>query len=128
MTTVQSELTPLSEVIIDELVRQANEGYPNETCGFIMKLSSGINRNRHYILPCRNVHKSPTHYFEIDHEELAAVYEKEQDIVGMYHSHPNGPDKPSPADKKYAPEGIRYFIVTRTHVFEYDTDTWKAVR
>lgn len=114
---------PLPDYISDVLVRLANEGLPNEICGFVMYSPRSL-----FIVPCDNVHKNPTHYFEVDHDQLAAIYEDEPFIVGMYHSHPNGPDKPSQADRKYAPDqGIRYFIVTKTHVFEYNTETWEAV-
>lgn len=96
----------------------ANEGFPNEICGFIMRQRTG---GSWYFQPCKNIHKNPEHYFEIDPEDLVKIYDKEECIIGMYHSHPNGPEGPSSADRKYAPDnGIRYFIVTRTHVHEYD--------
>lgn len=126
MTAVQSEQT-LPEHIVDRLVYMTNDAYPNEICGFVM--SSEDPQTGPYIVSCRNIHRNPTHYFEVDHEDLAAVYEDEERIIGMYHSHPNGPEGPSGADRKYAPEsGIRYFIVTRTHVHEYNTESWEAVR
>jgi proteasome lid subunit RPN8/RPN11 len=99
----------------------ANEGAPNEICGFLMRDDPACYPS---IVPCRNIAKDPQHHFEIHPEDLLKAYEREEDIVGMYHSHPRGPEGPSEADRKYAPPGgMRYFIVTLTHVYEHDMET-----
>lgn len=113
---------PLPGEIVDQLVRRANEGAPKEVCGFIM-YTTGM-----FILPCTNDHRDPEHYWNISVADLERVYENEENIVGLYHSHPNGPPRASSADIKYAPEGIRYFVVTTTHVIEWDCVNDKEIR
>jgi len=111
----------LPEHIEDMLVKLANSGAPNEICGFVMRWPSD---GKLFILECRNIAKDPEHYFEIHQEDLLKAYENEECLLGMYHSHPRGPEGPSEADRKYAPPGgMRYFIVTLTHVYEHDMET-----
>lgn len=126
MTTVhmrpEAFQAPLPDHIVDQLVRMAGQT-KHEICGFVMYSLNGP-----VIIPCENIHKNPSHYFEMSHEDLERIYDDEELIIGMYHSHPNGPDNPSVLDIKYAPDSpIRYFIITQTHVHEYCTETWEAV-
>jgi desampylase len=108
---------PLPGHIQDDLVYLANQAAPQEACGFIM-YTTGM-----FILKCENVAKDPVRNFRINERDILRVFETEEHIVGMFHSHPRGPNRPSPTDLKYqGPPGIRYFIVTLTHVFEYDME------
>lgn len=112
-------MTPegIPDGLIDDLVKWANLEAPNEMCGFIMRNGP----EKIYLKPCANVAKDPRHHFEIPAEDIVWAYEREQDVVGIYHSHPRGPEGPSEADRKYAPPGkMRYFIVTLTHVYEWE--------
>lgn len=99
------------------LVELANRNFPNEICGFVVKDNYG---HLDFTM-CRNIHPDPEHHFEIHHDDLRKAFENEERLVGMYHSHPRGPDGPSEADRKYAPDyGLRYFIVTMDNVYEYE--------
>lgn len=99
--------------IEDILVKMCVATAPREMCGF-------INADWETI-PITNVHKDPTHHFQMAEKELIAAFTHEN-LIGMYHSHPCGPPQPSEADRKYAPPKLRYWIVTPDGVYEWERE------
>jgi proteasome lid subunit RPN8/RPN11 len=101
------------------LVIMARNEFPKEVCGFIRH--SSVNGNQMWMIhPITNV-ADEVDQFEMDETELIDFYKNFQHlVVGMYHSHPNGRRYPSKTDTEYAPENMRYWIVTREGVFEWD--------
>lgn len=125
MTTVQSKhfIGPLPEFCTQSMVKHAQMEGRLEAVGFVMCIPDlGIIPVR-----CRNIHKNPEHFFEVHHEDLAYVYNREEWIVGMYHSHPTGPPQPSEADYKYANPDLRYFIICDNVVREWDMVNRKEI-
>lgn len=66
----------------------AQEAYPNESCGLIVK---GV------YAPCKNIAKDPKEGFEIDPQ---AIITAGKDLQCVLHSHPDGPAEPSAADQQ----------------------------
>lgn len=96
------------------LMEAARHNAGKEICGFILK--------GWRFLPMRNVSEVEGE-FAMDDEELLAVYRAfDGQIEGVYHSHPNGRREPSNVDIEYAPQGMRYWIVTSTAVIEWDME------
>jgi proteasome lid subunit RPN8/RPN11 len=76
---------------------------PNEACGLLSgDLAAGRVRSFH---PARNEHASPLR-FSLDPRDLVRItYEIEragEDLVAIFHSHPNGVAEPSPTDLREA--------------------------
>lgn len=106
--------------IVHEFTIQAESEYPHECCGFLlgardsdkievreyarMSNSQKDNRERRFLIP-------PEEFLRIDREADA----KGLSIVGIVHSHPDHPDKPSEFDKTHAWPGISYVIVSVSH-------------
>lgn len=111
---------PVSMATRLKLVDRVKLHYPNEACGFIM--ASADPDTRDFIFDVPNVAKRPEHQFQMDEGYLRLAYSDESNIVGMWHTHPNGPDGPSTTDLKFMPPGLRYFVVTLNGVFEYDSN------
>ena len=69
----------------------------------------------HQILPGRNLHARPQQHFLLDAQTLleadAQARAAGDEIVGFYHSHPNGSALPSPHDRRDAWPGYGYLIV-----------------
>jgi proteasome lid subunit RPN8/RPN11 len=90
-----------------QLVSEARSAYPNECCG----LPEGARRDGIIealkLHPTRNLAKRVDR-FEVDPMEqfrlLHALRGTERDIVGCYHSHPNGAPVPSAFDLEMAAE------------------------
>jgi proteasome lid subunit RPN8/RPN11 len=84
---------------------------PEEACGVLAGRQKGELYQTVYALPTTNLLHSPTRYRIDPVEQLAAFNQmdaQELVLVGIYHSHPNGPDGPSPTDiaEAYYPEAV----------------------
>ncbi|MDX8398176.1 MAG: M67 family metallopeptidase [Mariprofundaceae bacterium] len=95
----------------------AAEGYPNEICGLLL---GQTNAQAWIIQEVRQVTNlnteratdrfqlDPAAYQKIDRE----IRHSDLDIIGVFHSHPDCPAKPSPTDLASAWEGFLYPIVS----------------
>lgn len=109
----------------------AIEQFPRESCGVIV-----IHKGKEVYLPCRNIADSATEHFAIDpHDYIAA--EEIGEIVGIVHSHPNVPARPSEADKVMCEaSGLPWYIVNvqrsdagnlhTSEVFRFEPTGYKA--
>lgn len=62
--------------------------------------------------------------FKMAPEDLRVLWDKYgEDLIGVWHTHVHGDPIPSPEDQKWAPVGMRYWIVTYVGVFEYRMNT-----
>ena len=81
-----------------ELMRRDVDGKaPEEACGFL----AGKGQSVSAVIPVTNKLHSPFRYHMDPYEQLQAfqrIEEDGQELLGIYHSHPNGPDVPSPTD------------------------------
>ena len=98
--------------IAAQIVEHAESGYPDEVCGLV----AGRGGVATMTYPGRNISPTPAVAYEIDHDTLAQVFEFEDaglELVAIYHSHPRGPETPSPTDIARAnyPDSV-YLIVS----------------
>lgn len=100
-----------------ELIRLCREGSPREVCGYVVD-QGGV----WGIAAITNTHREPERFYRMDEAETLAVYElAHTEVVGEYHSHPQGPARPSTTDLRYAVPGLRHWIVTPESVTEWET-------
>jgi len=97
----------LAPGMADAIIAHARHGYPDEICGLI----SGREGQAVELHPGRNVSATPRTTFELDVDTLALQIQfadEGLDLVGIYHSHPAGPDVPSATDvaRSYYPEAV----------------------
>ena len=107
-----SETLKIKSEIIDEILNHARADSPIEACGYLAGSKDLIIRA--YSLS--NIDKS-TEHFSFSPEEQFAVLRKARneglEILGVYHSHPQTPARPSPEDIKLAIDpGLVYVIVS----------------
>ncbi|MBN1890892.1 MAG: M67 family metallopeptidase [Thermoflexales bacterium] len=101
--------------LIDQMVEQARAGAPLETCGVL----GGRESRALAVYPLGNALRSPLRY-QADPQALLAAFldieSRDWDIVGIYHSHPAGPDIPSVTDvaEAYYPDAV-YVIISLAH-------------
>lgn len=94
------------------LLNQMQAAYPLEACGLL----AGRENKVAHLYPISNIRKSPVEYEMDPTEQLAAMMDLEDrgwELIGIYHSHPHGPQVPSPTDvaQAYYPEAA-YIIVS----------------
>lgn len=87
---------------IATLLEEAELALPRECCGLLLGLGDLVIR----AVPSRNVHPDPARHFEIDPLALIAAHKAARgggpQVLGYYHSHPNGRAGPSETDRKQA--------------------------
>ncbi len=92
----------LVDTIIPALVAAAAEAHPHECCGLLLGEGTRITHAQ----STANVHPDPATHFEIDPAALIAAYKAERaggpQVLGYYHSHPNGDPTPSATDRAQA--------------------------
>lgn len=102
----------MSAEVATQIVEHAQSGYPDEVCG----LMAGRHGVATMVYPGHNIAPTPADTYELDHDTLARVFDFEDaglELVAIYHSHPRGPETPSPTDiaHAYYPNSV-YLIVS----------------
>jgi proteasome lid subunit RPN8/RPN11 len=110
----------VSSEILSEIEAHASDTYPEECCGLLLgkfekdsklKVADRSKRMENVFLKEERFHR-----YTIDPKEfLTAESEAEKtglEIVGIYHSHPNAPAKPSEFDTKHAWPTLSYVVVS----------------
>lgn len=93
------------------LLEEAARAHPQECCGLLLGEGDRVAEAR----PAANVHPEPTRHFEIDPQALVDAFREGRSggsqVVGYYHSHPNGHPLPSANDCEHAGDGRVWAIV-----------------
>jgi proteasome lid subunit RPN8/RPN11 len=99
--------------------RHVSRRLPQEACGML----AGKNDRVELTLGIRNAERSPVR-FRMDPRAQWRAFQRIEaaglDLVGIYHSHPNGPDHPSPTDIAEAAYPVAQVIWFKTG------GTWRA--
>jgi len=108
----------ISPTACAELRRHGEERYPQECCGVLLGRVAGADRTATLALRCANQERDrPGRRYLIDPRELlGAVHlarRRGEEIVGFYHSHPDHPAQPSPADLDEAHWLGCSYVITR---------------
>lgn len=106
----------LPEQLLSEVGLLACRGYPRECCGLLLgRVGDGMEHVVHRQHPGRNLAAAddryeldPEDYLAADYAAISAGYR----IVGVWHSHPNHPARPSITDRELAWSGWSYLIVS----------------
>lgn len=119
-----------SEHVLDEIRRHAEATYPEECCGLLLgTYRAGANAiQRAYAVENRNEDRrvdryviDPTDYRAADRE----AGKRGLDVVGIYHSHPDHPARPSKTDLEQATfPGYTYVIVSVENGRSSETTAW----
>ncbi len=102
---------------LDKILALAEKDYPYETCGLLLGKIAGDVRTVFgaYETPNANPDRKNDRY-EINPKDYMKAEDKAREfgleIVGVYHSHPDHPDRPSQFDEERAFEGFSYIIVS----------------
>jgi proteasome lid subunit RPN8/RPN11 len=106
----------IPENIINELINQAQQDAPNETCGYLLGITTtdGDIVTENYWM--ENIDHSPEHFSFAPKDQFAALKHarsKSLKILANWHSHPASPSRPSQEDLRLANDPtIRYAILS----------------
>jgi len=94
-------LTKLQKKI---LLDHSHQEEPNESCAILYGSKNGEEITVKEIWPVENIDSTPVE-FTLSFDQTNKMYEKEKElnlnIIGIFHSHPNGEAYPSSTDEKY---------------------------
>ncbi|WP_260927480.1 M67 family metallopeptidase [Novosphingobium sp. 9] len=94
------------------LLEEARDHHPRECCGLLLGEGDRIDS----LVPAPNVAATPETHFEIDPVVLLAAHRRAREsaaaqIVGYYHSHPNGLAEPSGTDRQHSTGDLRIWAI-----------------
>lgn len=99
------------------MVDHAEEAYPHECCGFLLGgEEEGVKIVRRVRAAANQRDDSPQNRYLIDPREFMNVDREARaagcEIVGIYHSHPDHPARPSEFDREHAWPYYSYIILS----------------
>lgn len=127
-------LIVLDREMLDEMHSHALSTFPEECCGLMFGNSSEnydngarevkrIRRMDNAFDSSQRFHRYSLDPREFLKEEKSAE-EKGEEIIGVYHSHPNAPAKPSEFDRTHAWPELSYVIVEVVNGKILETNSW----
>ena len=103
----------IAEQVAAQLVEQVRRSPARECCGLLAGRDGTVTRS----FPAVNAASDPAISYDIAPEELFRLMREMRaaglELLGIYHSHPNGQNEPSPSDveRAYYPDAA-YFIIS----------------
>lgn len=102
----------ISQHAFEAMLAAARAAAPHEACGLLLGTAAHIQT----AAPTANVAPDPTRHFEIDPAALIAAHRAARDgsgaqVVGYFHSHPNGLARPSATDQTSAARDGRVWAI-----------------
>ena len=107
----------VSSALVERLIAQGAAAHPHEACGLLLGKDGRLSEAR----VCTNVHPDPARHFEIDPQALIDAYRSARsggpEVLGYWHSHPEGPPDPSATDRAHATgDGRVWAIIAKGRV------------
>ncbi len=114
------------------MIAHALAEYPSECCGLLIGTVRGSRNTVEHVVPCENVH--PGHRqtrFQIDphtlFEAIRAARAAGRQMIGFYHSHPNGSAAPSRYDQRTAWPDCSHVIIATERESAGDLRSWRCI-
>ena len=105
----------IRQAIFDQIVSHALDERPNECCGLLIGRGEVIED----AVRARNVKRSATRFQVEPADHFAAIRRARsagREVIGAYHSHPNGPSYPSETDRaRLTDPSMFHVIVSLAH-------------
>jgi proteasome lid subunit RPN8/RPN11 len=113
-----------------QLAAWVAEGYPHEVCGLLVGRVDGERVAVERVAKARNLNHERAHdRYQLDPEDFLAVDREARaddlEIVGIWHSHPDCPARPSVTDLEAAWEGWSYLILEAAGGETVDHRSWR---
>lgn len=104
----------------------AADAFPHEACGLLLGTAGRIVA----AVPARNIHPAPATHFEIDPQALIDAHRAARagtapQVLGYYHSHPQGIAAPSATDRACASGDGRVWAILARREGLWDVTFWQ---
>jgi len=103
----------ISQQTLDKIIEHSESGYPHEVCGVLIGKNNSITEYK----ICNNLTTQRSHdRYELDPSSFndADKWARSEglEILGIYHTHPDHPSKPSELDRERAWPNWYYIILS----------------
>ena len=131
-TSIKSTTIVLGPSLRAEIERAARDAYPREACGLLIGKQHGARIDVDRVRAARNLDDArPNDRYELDPADHLAAEEEAHalglDVVGVWHSHPDHPARPSETDRVRAWNGWSYAIVSVEKDGARELRSWRLV-
>ncbi len=111
-------LLVLGQHLLEQIRDHAEQSYPDEAAGLLLGEGDREHRRVVQVLPLDNAREAEARHNRylltpqdyLRGEEMAARLGLE--VIGVYHSHPDHPNRPSEFDRQWAIPGFSYIIIS----------------
>jgi proteasome lid subunit RPN8/RPN11 len=119
----------ISIMLADRIREQGRRTYPNECCGLLLGKADRSGKKVFDLRPVKNVREDSKHnrYLISPKDLLAAEKDAARrglDVIGVYHSHPDHPARPSEFDRENAFPWYSYVILRVAGGDPSDLTSW----
>ena len=119
----------LSERFLEMVKLHASKSYPEECCGFLVGTAAGREKEVLELLEIENwSEENRNRRFMIrpdDYRDAESFAKKKGlDLLGLYHSHPDHPARPSQFDLEHALPWWSYLIISVEHGNPSNMASW----
>jgi len=120
----------IREDLLSRIQTHGVQTYPHECCGALLGRDANSAREILDLLPLANRRDdSPRNRFQLSAEDVLlaekTAREKNLELIGWYHSHPDAPARPSEFDREHAWPWYSYIIVSIQKGAPRDTTSWR---
>ncbi len=116
----------IEKSIIKQIVSEAHRANPLECCGYL----AGNDRLITHVYPMKNIDQSNVHYSFEPKEQFETVKDIRNcgmEVLGVYHSHPESPARPSEEDIRLAYDPQVSYVIISLCDEEIDVKSFKIV-
>ncbi len=119
----------VSKEVYNQVVDHVKASYPHECCGVLVGEIQGDVKKAHEAHPIKNLNTERAHdRYNMDPIEFSRVEKdiakRKLEIVGIYHSHPDHPSRPSQTDFQHAWPVYSYIIFGIAKGVEIYAQNW----
>jgi proteasome lid subunit RPN8/RPN11 len=120
----------IPETLGESLSAFVRQGYPHETCGLLLGMRWGAEHVVSQVRRARNLNvERAKDRYELDPDDFLAADRAARaaglDIVGIWHSHPDHPARPSVTDRDGAWPGWSYLILSASRDGVEEIRSWR---
>jgi proteasome lid subunit RPN8/RPN11 len=116
-------------LLLERIREHGRTAYPQECCGLLLGRANGSGKSVVELRPLENAREDSRHnrYLISPRDLLEAEKEARKlglDVIGVYHSHPDHPARPSEFDREHAFPWYSYIIVSVTEGSPAELASW----